>query len=121
MAAIFENDLFFSSYSYHTNFIAAPEFSVQPNMNGPIEKAEGSNVTLKCKISNDNGTQNYQWRKGTELLSPTNNDRYISEEMGQNFTINNLAVNDSGQYRCEVNISGEVVPSFKVQVIVISE
>ena len=75
---------------------------------------------MTCELSNDDGEQNYQWKKGTVLVLPTN-DKYSFRRRGREFIINNVTVSDSGQYHCEVNINGEVVPSFEVQVTVKSE
>ena len=87
-------------------------------MTGPIVVAEGSNVILTCEASNDGKNKyNYQWKKGTEALSTTD-DQYSIANRGRKFTIANVTVSDNGQYHCEFNINGTIVPSFQVQVIV---
>ena len=75
-----------------------------------ITVAEGSDVTLTCKAT-ENGTFNYQWMKESGSL-PINS--IING--GQNLTLHNIAVNDSGKYYCEVDNGGEKVTSKRAQV-----
>ena len=93
-------------------------------MTRPIAVAEGSDVTLICKASNDTKHYHYQWKKGTVLL-PTvdnNNDRYSVMKRGRELTINGVTVSDNGHYHCEYNINEtKYVPLFEVEVIVKSE
>ena len=73
-------------------------------------------VELRCDWSDDNGSLQYHWKKGTEIIS----DNKVTKR-GRQLTITNVAVSDSGQYHCEVNVNGKNVPSPKIQVTVKSE
>ena len=89
--------------------------TVHPNDNGTITVAEGSHVQLRCEATG-NGTLNYQWRRVSESLPGNARDRKTST-----LAIRNIAVNDSGQYYCEVENGGDSVSSRRVQVTVRSE
>ena len=96
--------------------IALPVITTHPNNNGPITVAEGSNVMLRCEATG-NGRLNYQWRRVSGSL-PGNTRR---SNGGQTLTIRNIAVNDSGEYYCEVDNGGDSVSSMRVQVTARSE
>ena len=83
--------------------------------NGPVTVAEGSNVTLRCEVTGG-GKLNYQWRRESGSL-PSN---VTMSDGGKFLTIHNIAVNDSGQYYCEVDNGGGSV-SMRVQVTTRSE
>ena len=89
--------------------------TTHPNSNGPITVAEGSNVRLRCEATG-NGTLNYQWRRVSGSL-PSN----IRGRNSKSPTLHNIAVNDSGQYYCEVDNGGDSVSSMRVQVTARSE
>ena len=74
--------------------------------------AEGSNVMLTCKATGD-GTLNYQWRRVSGSLQRNSG--------GQTLIIRNIAVDDSGQYYCEVDNGGDKVTSKRAQVTVRSQ
>ena len=86
--------------------------NTHPDNNGSITVAEGSDVTLKCTATGE-GTLNYQWRRGLKSL-PSN----FKSNGGQKYTIHNIAVDDNGQYYCEVDNGGEKVTSRRVKVTV---
>ena len=67
-------------------------------------------------MSDDNGTQQYLWKKGTDLIPEKKLTR-----RGRKLTITNVTVSDSGQYHCEVNVNGKTVSSPEIQVTVKSE
>ena len=90
---------------------AAITVTIYPNNNGSITVAEGSNVILSCEAIGDDGRLNYQWMRVPESLP--------NESNGQNLTIHNIKVSDSGQYYCKVTHktnSSINVSSTKVQV-----
>ena len=91
--------------------IALPMITRHPNDNGPITVAEGSDVTLRCEATG-NGILKYQWRRVSGSL-PKNTRM---EDEGQNLTIHDIAVKDSGQYYCEVNDTVGNMSSMRVQV-----
>ena len=95
---------------------ALPVISVQPNENGPITVAEGSNVVLRCRATG-NGSLTYQWMRVSRSL-PKNARPNTN---GQKLTIRNIAVSDSGQYYCNVSNNEGSVSSIKVNVTVISK
>ena len=67
-------------------------------------------------IATSNGTLNYQWRRVSGSL-PSN-----SRVRGNgNLNLFNIAVNDNGQYYCEVSDTEGSVSSMRVQVTVRSE
>ena len=74
--------------------------------------AEGSDVMLTCEATGD-GTLNYQWRRVSGSLQRNSG--------GQTLTIRNIAVDDSGQYYCEVDNGGDKVTSKRAQVTVRSQ
>ena len=78
-----------------------------PNYNGPIDRAEGSDVVLECQASGK-GMLNYHWKKESGVLSNNNG--------GETFTLKDIRVSDNGQYYCEVDNGGERVTSLRVQV-----
>ena len=90
--------------------------TTHPNSNGTITVTEESNVRLRCEATG-NGTLNYQWRRVSGSL-PSN---VRMSNGGQTLTIRNIAVNDSGQYYCEVNNGRDSVSSMRVQVTAKSE
>ena len=77
-----------------------------------ITIAEGSDLMLACEATGD-GTLNYQWRRVSGLLQRNSG--------GQILTIRNIAVDDSGQYYCEVDNGADKVTSKKARVIVRSQ
>ena len=85
---------------------APPVIKVHPK---DITIPEGSNVMLTCEAMGD-GTLNYQWRRASGSLQ-RNSGR-------QTLTIQNIAVDDSGQYYCEVDNGGDKVTSKRAQVTV---
>ena len=89
--------------------------TVHPNDNGTITVAEGSNVHLRCEATGK-GSLNYQWKRVSESLPSNARGRKTST-----LTVRNIAVNDSGQYYCEVDNGGDSVSSMRVQVTVRSE
>ena len=97
-------------------YVALPVITRHPNKNGSITEAEGEDVMLKC-VANGTGTLNYQWMRKSGPLPK--NIRITNT--GQKLTINNITVNDSGQYYCKVDNGGESVSSEEVQVIVKSK
>ena len=88
------------------------EITVDPKS---ITVVEGSDVMLTCKATG-NGTINYEWMKESGSL-PMNS---ISNG-GQTLTFHNIAVDDSGQYYCEVDNGGEKVTSKRARVTVRSQ
>ena len=74
--------------------------------------AEGSDVMLTCEATGD-GTLNYQWRRVLGSLQRNSGE--------QTLTIRNIAVDDSGQYYCEVDNGGDKVTSKRAQVTVRSQ
>ena len=90
-------------------YTALLEIAVDPKN---ITVAEGSNVTLTCEATGD-GTLNYQWMKESGSLPISNG--------GQNLTLNNITVDGSGQYYCEVDNGGEKITSKRAKVIVKSQ
>ena len=96
-------------------YVALPVVTIYPNDNGNITVAEGDSITLRCEVTGD-GKLNYQWTRKPGSL-PSSAGR---SNGGKNLTIDNIAVNDSGQYYCEVDNGGNNVSS-RVQVIVKSE
>ena len=74
--------------------------------------AEGSDEMLTCEATGD-GTLNYQWRRVSGSLQKSSG--------GQTLTIRNIAVDDSGQYYCEVDNGGDKVTSKRAQVTVRSQ
>ena len=78
-----------------------------------ITIAEGSDVMLMCEATG-NGTLNYQWRSRVSGLLKRNSG-------GQNLTIHNITVDDSGQYYCEVDNGGKKVASTRARVTVKSQ
>ena len=90
-------------------------FTKQPNSNGPIIRAEGSDVTLTCEAT---GVQSlmYEWKRVTKSL-PSN----VRSSRGRNLTIHNIKKKDEGQYYCEVSNGENKVSSMTVQVTVKSK
>ena len=87
----------------------------RPISNGPITRAEGSDVILECEASGKDLT--YHWRRVSKSLPST-----ISRSTnGKNLTIHDINIADSGQYYCEVTNGTNSVSSIKVQVTVKSE
>ena len=94
---------------YVPHHIDLPKVTIYPNETVTI--AEGNNVTLSCKATGD-GTLNYQWKRVSGSL-PKN--AVISNINGRkNLIIQNITVNDSGQYYCEVDNGGDKVSSRRV-------
>ena len=91
--------------------VALPVITRQPNYNGPITIAVGSDVVLECQATGD-GTLNYHWRRVLGLLR----GNVKRTDKGQTLTINNIRVSDNGEYYCEVDNGGEKVTSSRVQV-----
>ena len=85
--------------------------TVNNNSNGPVSVVEGSDVTLRCVVTGGENL-NYQWRRVSGLL-PNNIRR---SNGGEILTIYNIAVNDSGQYYCEVDNGGDSASSTRIQV-----
>lgn len=94
-------------------YVVLPVITKHPNYNGPITVAEGSDVTLRCKATGD-GMLNYQWIREFESLPRKVNG-------GENLTIHNIAVSDSGRYYCEVSNKVGNTSSMIVQVTVKSK
>ena len=105
------------SDDYHFVFLvittALPVITVHPNANGNITVAEGSDVMLRCRAAND-GKLDYQWMRASDS-QPTNT---MTSPNGRKFTINDITVNDSGQYYCNVSDNEGSVSSMRVQVTV---
>ena len=99
---------------YVSDYIDLPMVTIHPSM--PITIAEGENVTLRCKADGD-GTLNYQWRRVSGSLP--NNAKRIAK--GKTLIIQNITVNDGGQYYCEVDNGGSGMPSTRVLVTVKSK
>ena len=91
-------------------------FTKQPNSNGPITRAEGSDVILTCEAT---GVQNlvFNWKRVAKSI-PSNVRR---SNGGRSLTIHNIKKNDEGQYYCEVSHEGNNVSSMTVQVTVKSK
>ena len=84
--------------------------TVGNNSSGPVTVAEGSNVMLRCEVTGL-GNINYQWRRVSGSL-PKN----VRGRTSKTLSIRNIAVNDNGQYYCEVDNGGDSVSSLRVQV-----
>ena len=96
---------------YVSHHIDLPKVTIYPNETVTI--AEGNDVTLSCKATGD-GTLNYQWKRVSGSL-PKN--AVISNINGRkNLIIQNITVNDSGRYYCEVDNGGDKVSSRRVHV-----
>ena len=91
---------------------ALPKITMHPNN---VTAAEGTGVVLRCKAIG-NGTLTYHWMKESGSL-PMNS---ISNG-GQNLTLQNIAVDGSGQYFCKVDNGGNKVTSKRAQVTVRSQ
>ena len=91
-------------------------FTKQPNSNGSITRAEGSDVVLTCEAT---GAQKlmYNWERVSKSL-PSN---VGTSNKGRSLTIHNIKKNNEGQYYCEVSNGGNKVSSSTVQVTVKSE
>ena len=83
--------------------------------NRTITVAEGSNVTLRCEAT-VNGTLNYQWKRVSGSL-PSN----VNGSNEQNLTIYSIAINNSGEYFCQVDNGSKRESSKNVQVTPRSE
>lgn len=70
-------------------------------------------MSLRCEATG-NGTLNYQWIKVSGLLPKSARIK----EKGKKLNIRNIALNDSGQYYCNVSNDEGSVSSMKVQVTV---
>ena len=92
--------------------------TIYPSGDKPITIAEGNNVTLRCKATGD-GALNYQWKRVSGSLPK--NTVITNINGGNNLTIHNITVNDSGQYYCEVDNGGDNVSSMRVIVTVKSK
>ena len=92
--------------------------TINPSGDKPITVAEGSNVTLRCKATGD-GALSYQWKRVSGSLPK--NTVITNINRGNNLTIHNITVNNSGQYYCEVDNRGGNVSSMRVQVTVKSK
>jgi len=95
---------------------AIPVITTHPNNNGSITVAEGIDVELRCEATG-NGILNYQWKREPGSV-PRNAKR---SNGGQNLTLPNIMVIDSGQYYCEVDNGGDSVSSMRVQVTIKSQ
>ena len=78
--------------------------------NGPVIVVEGSDVMLRCEVTGDENL-NYQWSRVLGSLSDN-----VGGINSKTLTIRNIAVNDSGQYYCEVDNGGDSVSSMRIQV-----
>ena len=96
--------------------IALPEITIQPNSNGDITVAEGSNVTLWCEAIGE-GTLNYQWIRVSESLLEV----VLHDMADTHLVISNITVNNIGEYYCKVDNGGTHVSSMRVQVLVKSK
>ena len=96
---------------YAPHYIDLPMVDIYPNETVTI--AEGNDVTLSCKATGD-GTLNYQWKR----VSVPKNTVITNINGGRNLTIQNITVNDSGRYYCEVDNGGDSVTSRRVRVTV---
>ena len=92
---------------------ALPVITVNPNDDGPITVAEGSNVTLRCRATGDEPLT-YQWMRVSGSLPK----KAKKDNNGRKLTICNIAVSDSGQYYCNVSNNEGSVSSMKVNVTV---
>ncbi|XP_020557934.1 obscurin isoform X4 [Oryzias latipes] len=82
-----------------------------------MEAREGETITLMCEYSLP-GVQ-YQWRKGFEMIRPT--DRFVMKQRKTviSLTIKALRLEDSGEYRCQCR-EHHTTANLKVQAIPIT-
>ncbi|XP_065918151.1 carcinoembryonic antigen-related cell adhesion molecule 5-like isoform X3 [Dysidea avara] len=112
ICVVIDGDSSVNSQPVRVTILALPVFSINPDDNGPITIAEGSDVTLRCEATGE-GALNYQWRRLSGSLPDD-----VQGSNTTNLTIPILNVTDSGQYYCVVDNGGTGVPSSRVYITV---